>query len=540
MPFDPPFDDAWWPNPGLSRNGPADADPGYWTDPFINTPATATNPFANVPPPWAAARLGAMAWHPPIFLGNPSTSIPSNFSGSGWPPPLPPAAPRSIASGLFPHDPSIPTGGLFPYPIGSTTDAEPSGLSDGFLGRRAATLTPALLAGLPRYPAARRLIDSAMFPRDPSLPSGGILGEVGRMAMRLMPEAPDTWPAPGWPAVPSPFAPLAQSQGPLPAGGPDISNGLVPSPTDSSATPAPPQRSVLFNGVPPAWDLGAHLLERDRDAATLDSTAQGLGPAELPLSKSGAPYVSPNPQPSIISQLSIEPWQWLDAARLLSPNLVDYFTKTLPPAPPFPSTPGKIPSLDNPYAVGAAIEAAALLPLGLERGIAGPLVRAASAVEKAATEAALQAAKSAAGAPARAGEQIVTGPFGKLSGTLPPGFQANHLNQGAVFNGFIPRDQGFSVGLRGNAFSDRDTPHYAFHQSLEQFWNQYRNGGSLYRSTPTNAKYGEAVRGALVAAGLPPERVSEFAAQAAAQRVANGLSETAPVPRIPGRINQRR
>src|SRR5947209_200747 len=52
----------------------------------------------------------------------------------------------------------------------------------------------------------------------------------------------------------------------------------------------------------------------------------------------------------------------------------------------FPPTPGKIPSTDNPYALGAAIEAATLLPLGLELGIAGPLVRAASAVEGRAAE----------------------------------------------------------------------------------------------------------------------------------------------------------
>jgi hypothetical protein len=41
----------------------------------------------------------------------------------------------------------------------------------------------------------------------------------------------------------------------------------------------------------------------------------------------------------------------------LSPNLVDYYTKPLPPPPPFPSTPGKIPSVDsNPYAPGALVD----------------------------------------------------------------------------------------------------------------------------------------------------------------------------------------
>src|SRR4029077_3450251 len=54
------------------------------------------------------------------------------------------------------------------------------------------------------------------------------------------------------------------------------------------------------------------------------------------------------------------PEQRLSVAHLLSPNLVDYFTKTPPPAPSLPAIPGKIPSEDNPYATLAAIEAATL------------------------------------------------------------------------------------------------------------------------------------------------------------------------------------
>jgi hypothetical protein len=122
----------------------------------------------------------------------------------------------------------------------------------------------------------------------------------------------------------------------------------------------------------------------------LDQTARILGLSDLPLSKSGAPFVSPPPQ------LSITPQQGLDVAHLVSPNLVDYFTKTLPPAPPLPSTPGKIPSSDNPYAPGAAFEAATWLLGGLEQGIAGPLEGVASTAEKSGTEAALQAARTAA------------------------------------------------------------------------------------------------------------------------------------------------
>jgi hypothetical protein len=98
---------------------------------------------------------------------------------------------------------------------------------------------------------------------------------------------------------------------------------------------------------------------RERDVANLDQTAQSSGVSNLPISKSGVPYVPAPPPP--LPRLSIPSLTWLDVPRFLSPNLVDYFTKTLPPAPPFPSTPGKIPSLDNPYAGPALLEAASLL-----------------------------------------------------------------------------------------------------------------------------------------------------------------------------------
>jgi hypothetical protein len=117
----------------------------------------------------------------------------------------------------------------------------------------------------------------------------------------------------------------------------------------------------LFNQAPAAWDPGAP----DRNAANLEQTARTLGVSDLPTSKSGAPVVSPPPQ------LTITPQQALDVAHVVSPNLVDYRTKTLPPAPPLPSTPGNIPSEDNPYGPGAAFEAATWLLGGLERGIAG-------------------------------------------------------------------------------------------------------------------------------------------------------------------------
>jgi hypothetical protein len=136
-------------------------------------------------------------------------------------------------------------------------------------------------------------------------------------------------------------------------------------------------------------------------------------------------------------------------------------------------------------------------------------------------------------------QSLVTAvPYGDLSGTLPEGFQANHLNQNAAFGSVISQDEGLAVGMRGNAITEPGTPHFSFHQSLERFWDQYRPNRTLFGSVPTNAEYGQALQNALQAAGYSPPQAADLAAQAAAQRAAYGLPETAPVPRVPGRLNQ--
>jgi hypothetical protein len=92
---------------------------------------------------------------------------------------------------------------------------------------------------------------------------------------------------------------------------------------------------------------------------------------------------------------------------------------------------------------------------------------------------------------------ISTWPYGQLKRRLPPDFQANHLNQNAAFRDIIPMDDGLSVGMRGNAITAPGTPHYSFHQSLEDFWEPYRPGREQFGKKPTNAMYGEAVKKAL-------------------------------------------
>jgi hypothetical protein len=135
-------------------------------------------------------------------------------------------------------------------------------------------------------------------------------------------------------------------------------------------------------------------------------------------------------------------------------------------------------------------------------------------------------------------DKVTAEPFRDLSGNLPRGVQANHLNQNAAFKSIIPREEGLAVGMRGDAFIDRGTPHYEFHKSLEQFWEQYRTG-PLRGLRPTNAQYGQALQRSLEVGDFSAEEASSLATQAARQRRAFGLADDDLVPRVPGRINQK-
>jgi hypothetical protein len=477
MAFDPSSDNPGWLNPGPRGDGPVGASsyPDYWTDPFINPRPTAPNPVASAPAPFSAAQLGAMAWHPPIFLP-PNPFSPENIPASVWltPPPIflnspgqfPPAAPPPANDP--PIDPSQGLlAGIVKLAASAPMNAPPIDGLLGAIGRLQTANTealPSILGAIARLPsAAPTSVDnpSGLFSRGPLVPlaggplpyplgseteppsrfASGFFSAGARPAVVPMPGMPSVASTGGLPAPESLFPSFAQLQSKFVASDPalDPSSSLPVSPPDGSATPVPPTRSVLFNHSPATWDTGAS----DRDQANLDQTAQGLGASGLPISKSGAPLA---PLPPVLSTARE---QALYAAQLLSPNLVDYFTKTLPPSPPFPSTPGKIPSLDNPYALGAAFEAAtSLLP---EDRIVGPV---AGAAEKSAAQAAVQAAKSAAGSPGlpRAAEQIAAGPYGNLGGTLAPDalVRIAAALRAAVDSGSLTREQAAVLLQRAN------------------------------------------------------------------------------------------
>jgi hypothetical protein len=322
--------------------------------PVANPPAVRPDPSAAFWSLIPASRAGAFAWYPPIF---PDSAGQFPLAAPAYDPPVLPAGGlfgsigRRLAASA--NAPGIGYG-LFGSPVRlptANTDAPPSILGD---------IAP------PSYTAPT-------FARNPA-PSSTYPPYLGGSAL------PSYLADPPPPPNQSRFASLPQLQGPTSTGvsalGPWNSPPAIPFQYPPAA--APPMRSVLFSQAPAAWDPGA----LDRDAASLDQTARTLGVSDLPLSKSGASVVSTPPQ------LSITRDQWLSVAHLLSPNLADYFTKTLPPTPPLPSTPGKIPSSDNPYGPGAAFEGATWLLGGLERGIAGPLEGVASTAERSGTEAA--------------------------------------------------------------------------------------------------------------------------------------------------------
>ncbi len=294
------YPDDWFVPAPLATPGPGQSGPAAQSNtaipPLSNPPAVRPDPSAAYRSLIPASRAGAFAWHPPIF---------PNSAGQ-FPPPAPPYDPPVLpVGGLFAgigrklaasvNGPGIGYG-LFGSPVklrAANTDALPSILGAGS-NSAPSSIYPPYLGGsaLPSYLA------------DPPPPPN-------QSPFALFGQLPDS-------TTPSAF-PLGSWS----------SRSVIP--FQAPVTAVPPPRSIFFNQAPMAWDPGAP----DRNAANLDQTARTLGIFDLPLSKSSAPVVSPPPQ------LTITPQQLLAVAHLVSPNLVDYFTKTLPPAPPLPSTPAR-------------------------------------------------------------------------------------------------------------------------------------------------------------------------------------------------------
>jgi RHS repeat-associated protein len=127
-----------------------------------------------------------------------------------------------------------------------------------------------------------------------------------------------------------------------------------------------------------------------------------------------------------------------------------------------------------------------------------------------------------------------TGAYSDLSAELSgTGLQANHLNQNAAYRTVIPPRNGISVAIEGDVIMQPTSPHGLFHQSLNNFWSQFRGGSPLQR--PSNGQYSQALAQALRRAGFSEIEVNYLVTLARDQRLQYGLLETDFVPRIPTR-----
>lgn len=96
------------------------------------------------------------------------------------------------------------------------------------------------------------------------------------------------------------------------------------------------------------------------------------------------------------------------------------------------------------------------------------------------------------------------------------------------------------VDFTGNAFKDIGTPHYEAHKSLEQFWNRYRKNGDLFGMRPTVGEYNLALFNSLQSGGLSRIDAAYAVSRAYSQQRQYGMINSDLVPRIPGKINQRK
>lgn len=94
--------------------------------------------------------------------------------------------------------------------------------------------------------------------------------------------------------------------------------------------------------------------------------------------------------------------------------------------------------------------------------------------------------------------------------------------------------------LGGNAFIDTESPHYSAHESLENFWNDFRLTGNQYGNIPIISNYNSALYNSLRAAGLTDTQAKRAVQSAVKQQSQYGLSSNSLVPKIPGNINFRK
>ena len=83
--------------------------------------------------------------------------------------------------------------------------------------------------------------------------------------------------------------------------------------------------------------------------------------------------------------------------------------------------------------------------------------------------------------------------------------EAHHTFQDAAFNYVVDTGEAYCVKLDGDLVkSPPGTPHYKFHEYMENWWDQFRAGGDRFLDNPTVIEYSKAAENAYIYAGLDP------------------------------------
>jgi hypothetical protein len=284
------------------------------------------------------------------------------------------------------------------YPLDWLLPAQPTGAAPGSFVPQFAG--PPQAVPPPAFSTVDQGSSSAGLP--PPAPTAGPSLSPGDLPWWL--SAPQTPPASGQPFARAPLATpewastysllglVGQLQNRFVPDGPpiDMTMSLFPRPP-GAAEELPPRGSVLLTKLRAAQP-GILPPDQERDSDGSDQIARDLAAPGLPISKSGASFFPPPPQPSVVPPTLSR--SWLDIASLAAPNIVDYFTKPVPPPAPFPSTPGKIPSSDyNPYA-GPALQDAVNLGVAVASAAEGVSVAFARSASTTAAETGLASGRT--------------------------------------------------------------------------------------------------------------------------------------------------
>ena len=131
---------------------------------------------------------------------------------------------------------------------------------------------------------------------------------------------------------------------------------------------------------------------------------------------------------------------------------------------------------------------------------------------------------------------VVVGPYAEVKRINKqlglPNTQAHHVAQNAIYGKTVPKQQGVAVSLRGNAFTEFQSPHNDAHRIGEQIIDTYREDGT----TPTNKKMYEIYVSELQAAGLNSNVIDFIMYEVIQQHMEYGILPGDAIKKMPRKI----